>query len=210
MIDIISIEDFDIRPLMINDSNQDELILFDGLLAEIQPVFFENILGSLEYNRMLSDYDDNTKTFTDPFYTAFIFDGADYVNDDVTIKYKGVKQALKYWFYINWLGRNPLQTGRAGLGMSTSENEEMANPIGVQAALNSQLIRLVGTDWNKVNQSICSYNILGNSNRYQSTSTQTANLKYENSIFNFLNSATNTPFTDWLFTGFESKNSFGI
>lgn len=207
MIDIINISDFKERPLTINDSSQDELILFDGLLKEVQPTFFISILGAYEYQKMLNDYDEISKTFSTQFYTDFIFGGVDYFIDDLKIPYIGVKRALIYWFYFNWIVRDVPQTGRGGVGITESENETLINPIGLQGALNSELIRLVGAPHPKCNYSD---NILGDSNKPYLSQQQKDNLKYTNSIYNYLQNNGTGILTNWNFSGFKSKNSFGI
>ena len=84
-------------------------------IRESQLIEARSFLGSGLYSAMQEDFEDITKSFTNPEYTALMF-GANYTNyAGVDVIFNGYANALIYFSYARFLLQQQLNVSRFGL-----------------------------------------------------------------------------------------------
>ena len=97
-------------------------------IREAQTMEVRAFLGRSLWNRLTTDYDEDTKTFTDPALDALWF-GTVYVNPKgETITYNGYMAAAIYWAYARMLAQNQVNVSRFGVESVQNEiSEDVSN-----------------------------------------------------------------------------------
>jgi len=109
---LITREDFtDFRDISKNIAD-DKINIF---IRESQLIEVRAFLGAELYLKLQEDYDDITKTFTDPIYTDLWF-GTDYTNyAGVEVRFNGYANSLIYFTYGRFLLQQQMNVSRFGL-----------------------------------------------------------------------------------------------
>jgi hypothetical protein len=101
-----------------------KLAEFNAFLTVHEAKFLRSVLGVKLYNSFVAGW---TGTIASKW--TDLINGCDYVMDDVTYHFDGLKEALKYWSYAEWQRQNSIiNTGQSNIS-GKSENAETVAPL---------------------------------------------------------------------------------
>jgi len=205
MIPLLTISDFQTHPFFIKDDTEFGNQEIENIILFEQEKQLKNILGDIEYYNFANDYDTNTEAWQSQIWIDFV-NGADYIADDITINWAGIKHVLKGFVYAEWLRHQGRKVTNLGVQQQISENAANVNiSFEYYGAINTAAEKS-GADW--VCESFMVKRRYDNYYKYNSD----LKAKYKNTAFNFLywySQKDATVLTNWYFKQ-ARKSVFGI